>query len=115
MATDSRRFEKFSFRIIGAPEVIANEIRNILDESLIKENYHYKDKSLKVLSVELKECVDYSSFISLVKNSKVERRKCGIFASLVTGSDSSGISIPDFVINIYFEIGYSLDFSFTVV
>ncbi|WP_156955817.1 hypothetical protein [Solidesulfovibrio alcoholivorans] len=115
MDASNRRFEKFSFRIIGASEDIVNNIGSVLDESLFKQRDYYKDKNLKVISVELKEGVDYSNFIALIKSSKVERRKCGIFASLVTDSDTSGIAVPDFVVDMYLEIGYALDFSFTVI
>ena len=115
METEIHRFEKFIFRIIDVPEHILNNMDKIMDNYLFKTKSYYKDKSLKVLSVELKEGIDYSDFISLVKSSKVERKKCGVYSSLVTDRDTSGVAVPDFIVDIYLEIGYTLDFSFTVV
>lgn len=115
MDEDSYRFEKFGFRIIGVPEDVVASTRAILDNSLIKVGHYFKDESIKIMSVELKEDIDYSKFIELIKNSAIDRKKCGLFASLVTGSDTSGIAVPDFVVDIFMEIGYTLDFSFTVI
>ncbi len=115
MENGSYRFEKFSFRIIDAPREVIDYVHETFDKSMIKSGHYYKDSNVKILSIEIKDGVDYAGFISAVKNFKVERRKCGIFASLVTDRDTSGLAVPDFVIDIYFEIGYTLDFSFTVV
>ncbi|WP_300159646.1 hypothetical protein [Solidesulfovibrio sp.] len=115
MRNDSYRSEKFIFRVIGASDELVENVLNVLGDSLVRVNNYYKNKDIVVVSVEIKQGVDYSEFVSLVKNSKIEKKKCGLFASLVTDRDSSGISVPDFVLDIFFEIGYSLDFSYTFV
>ena len=115
MDEDSYRFEKFGFRIIGVAESVVVSTRAILGNSLIKVGHYYKDESVKIMSVELKEGVDYSKFIELVKNSAIDRKQCGLFSSIVTSRDTSGIAVPDFVVDIFMEIGYQLDFSFTVI
>lgn len=115
MDDDSYRFEKFCFRIIGVSEDVVASARAILDNSLIKVGHYFKDESIKIMAVELKEDTDYSKFIELVKNSAIDRKQCGLFSSLVTARDTSGIAVPDFVVEIFMEIGYQLDFSFTVI
>lgn len=115
MGDDSYRFEKFGFRIIGASEDVVANTRAILDNSLIKVGHYFKDKSIVVMSVELKEDTDYSIFIDLIKSSAIDRKKCGIFASLVTDRDTGGIAVPDFVVEIFMDIGYTLDFSYTII
>jgi hypothetical protein len=115
MEDDSYRHEKFSFRVIDAPNDLIDLVCEKLEASMVKVGSYYKDSSIKILIVKVIEDFDYSDLISIVKSSGVDRKKCGIFASLVTNRDTSGIAVPDFVVDLFFEIGYTLDFSFTVV
>lgn len=107
------REERFLFRIFGASSELIDALLSAYGPSIIVVRKCIQDKSVNILSIVLSEDLDYQPLIDIVHARNIDRHACGVWASLVTDRDSDGISVPEYVVNLYSKIGHTIDFSFT--
>ena len=109
----THRKERYVFRFIG----IDSEVLKMLSECCNPAHLtiRHTDERGIVAVVDLTENVDYSWLIEISQHPQFVGIQKGLYVSLVTDSDSSGVSVPSWVSTIYLAVGGSLDFSFTVV
>ena len=105
--------ERFYFRVIGLLPDQIRFMRNAMPNITIEDRQR-KGRNDYVLLIELSSS-DICAALRRVLSDNPLNVPFGIYASLVTVSDSDGLSIPQYICSFWREIGGSLDFSFTVV
>ena len=104
---------KYYFRIVDVKEEIANSICNALPDLKFELNKFTNGSNL-VMLLKIEDGKDYSTLFSKI-NSQKDLRK-GVYISLVTESDSDGLTVPNFVTTFLNNIdNVTIDFSFTCV
>lgn len=113
MTNELMKSVEYSYRIIDVGSDLLELLKNRLNRYDLEINKYYKNKSNFVISLQLDESLDYGQFADVLNS--VCNLKKGLYVSLVTESDSDGLSIPIFVIDLFRRIGGTIDFSFTSV
>ncbi|HEX2958653.1 MAG TPA: hypothetical protein VHO70_17595 [Chitinispirillaceae bacterium] len=107
------RRENYYFRITDVSEEIANSICNALPGIEFELN-NYENSKNYVMLLKIEEGRDYSALFAAMNTRKNIRK--GVYISLVTESDSDGVTVPEFVVSFFKNIDCAtMDFSFTCV
>lgn len=105
---------KFSLRIIGINDQTVRAIQNACvgyDIRLKK----WPDERANVLLIKLVAGGDFAALIDVSKSLATQNIQCGLWVSLVTDLETSGVHVPADIFNLLVAVGASLDFSFTVI
>jgi len=104
---------KYYFRVVDVKKDIANTICNALPD-LKFEIDKFNDGSNLVMLLKIEDGKDYSTLFNKINVQKDLRK--GVYISLVTESDSDGLTVPNFVTAFLNNIdNATIDFSFTCV
>jgi hypothetical protein len=115
MTSDHYHREKYSFRILNITAKEVYSFKKIFNNFSYKVNKYFKDKEKFVISTEVIENIDCGKLKEFIKKNNLPKESYGIYASLVTGTDSDGLTVPDRIIDFYAKIGGTIDFSFTFI
>jgi len=108
------RTERYSFRVVCVPKLVAEEISKKFAHLPCRVNPYFKNEKKFVVSFPLTKDKNYDALGKYLVGCK-RKMTYGLWVSLGTNRDSDGLTVPKYVCDIYQKIGGTIDFSFTVL
>jgi hypothetical protein len=109
----SFRHERIGFRFLNLPRDISERLRTLAANSTVRPQHGQLDRY--VVSFWLEPSNNYDWIEHAIQEHELSEADYGLFASLVTESDSDMMAVPDFVKALFRRVGGRLEFSFTSV
>jgi predicted NAD-dependent protein-ADP-ribosyltransferase YbiA (DUF1768 family) len=114
-ATSLIHDEEISLRFIDLSETVAAKFVRMLPKSWTIEKRRWRKTENVLLAIELSRNLDVERLSDAIRQSRIPRRKFGIWISLVTESDHDGVTVPIWICDLHQRIGGKIDFSVTLV
>lgn len=105
---------KYSLRFIGINDQTVLIIKNACVGHEIKFK-SWPDERKNVLTIELVSGASFAALTDLGKLLAAQNIQGGLWVSLLTDLETSGVHVPADIFNLLVAVGASLDFSFTVI
>ena len=102
---------KFSFRYIQLTENQRNEIENKFKGTKTNIEFNLSKTNGYVAMIDLDISVDPLTIKELNDRLNIDEKKFGIWVSLTTSYDHSGLSFPDYIISFIKTVGGQVDVS----
>ena len=114
------------FRVLDVPDMIVNKFQTDLQDlpithskwaygpELDTKHHVCPDGPISIMQIEISDklnCLKLQKYLE----KQAMQLSFGIWVSLVTDSDSDGLSIPTYVVDFLRSVGGTLDFSFVCV
>ena len=109
------RNERYFFRLFGLNKPLREKLKKVFIGTGIEVNEVTSKENIWVTVLTLKENCNYEDLYQFVNDNQVSASDYGIRVSLVTETDSSGVDVPPYIIEIIQKIGGKMAFTFTVV
>jgi hypothetical protein len=112
MVEDSSRTERFSMRFMALDEQQLQALQRALPGIELK----VRQSEVGTTAVfDLSEDVDYEPLCAFLDDARIDSKNHSVWVSVVTSSDHSGVSVPDYVLRLIRRTQCGLDFSFVSV
>lgn len=106
--------EKYAMRFVEITSIDLDVIKALLQGVVIKAR-KWKDGPNYVVLIDIEPDSDLSALAQFIAERSMPESNFGVWASLVTESDSDGLCVPDYVLKWIRCIGGAVNFSFTSV
>jgi hypothetical protein len=112
MVEDTSRRERFSFRFIALSDAAVDALRRALPDAPLRTRKH---DTHTTAVIDLSETLDLDPLYAFIDESGAPPSSYGVWISVVTASDHSGVSVPPHVLDLIRRTRGGVDFSFVAL